>query len=175
MIDSRFIQMMARYNGWQNRVAYAAADTLDDAARRHDRGAFFGSIHRTLSHLLWADRIWLSRFDKCPPPDVPLSASGDFVADWAELYVQRRAMDAIIIAWADGYAAGPVNGNLDWYSGAAGRDVTAPLAMVIAHIFNHQTHHRGQIHAMLTAAGCRTDDSDLFLMPPPDWAGFDPR
>ncbi len=128
MIDNRFVQMMARYNGWQNRAAYAAADTLTDAERRLDRGAFFTSIHATLSHLLWADRIWLSRFDRCP-----------------------------------------------WYSGAAGRNVSAPLGIVLPHIFNHQTHHRGQVHAMLTAAGCRTEDTDLFLMPPADWLGFDPR
>jgi len=62
MIDVGYVQCMARYNGWQNRSLYGAADTLSDAERRRERGAFFGSIHKTLSHLLWADRIWLSRF-----------------------------------------------------------------------------------------------------------------
>lgn len=174
MIDHQFVRMMARYNRWQNRAAYAAAATLDDAARRQARGAFFGSIHRTCAHLLWADRIWLSRFDQCAPPGIALSDSGDFVGDWDDLVAQRRAMDATILAWADGFAEGPVAGTLNWYSGVMGRDVTAPLAVVIPHIFNHQTHHRGQIHAMLTAAGAKTQDSDLFLMPVDEWAGAAP-
>ena len=175
MIDNRFVQMMARYNGWQNRAAYAAADTLTDAERRLGRGAFFGSIHATLSHLLWADRIWLSRFDRCPPPDCPGKESGGFVADWDDLKAQRTAMDTLILAWADAMAPGAVAGDLDWYSGAAGRNISAPLGIVLPHICNHQTHHRGQVHAMLTAAGCRTEDTDLFLMPTADWLGFDPR
>jgi uncharacterized damage-inducible protein DinB len=172
MIDNRYLQMMARYNRWQNRVAYEAADSLDDEARTQDRGAFFGSIQRTLSHLLWADRIWLSRFDQCSPPQVPLAQSGNFAADWGDLKADRVAMDEVILAWANAYPIGPIDGRLDWYSGAAGRGVSAPLGVVIPHIFNHQTHHRGQVHAMLTAAGCKTADSDVFLMPPTYWAGL---
>ena len=67
MIDTAYVQRMARYNRWQNRNLYGVADTLSDDERRRERGAFFGSIHKTLSHLLWADRIWMSRFT----PDVP--------------------------------------------------------------------------------------------------------
>ena len=174
MIDNHYVRMMARYNRWQNRVAFMAAHGLDDAQRRADRGAFFGSIHRTLAHLLWADRIWFSRFDQCPPPGVPLAESGGFVTEWTDLTAQRTAMDGVILAWADDHTAGPVGGALTWFSGVAGREVTAPLGVVIPHIFNHQTHHRGQVHAMLTAAGATTQDSDLFLMPPADWGGVSP-
>lgn len=170
MIDHQFVRMMARYNRWQNQSAYAAAATLDDTARRHPRGAFFGSIHRTLAHLLWADRIWLSRFDRCAPPGITLADSGDFVDDWDDLVAQRATMDATILNWADAIDEGPILGSLTWYSGVAGREVTAPLGIVIPHIFNHQTHHRGQVHAMLTAAGAKTNDSDLFLMPPELWS-----
>jgi uncharacterized damage-inducible protein DinB len=172
MIDNRFLQMMARYNRWQNRVTYSAADMLDDEARQGDRGAFFGSIHRTLSHLLWADQIWFSRLGQCEKPDQPLAQSGDMVSEWVELQSLRQSMDAVILTWADAFPAGPISGKLDWFSGAAGREVSAPLGVVLPHIFNHQTHHRGQVHAMLTAAGCKTEDSDIFLMPPADWAGI---
>ena len=62
MIDRAYVQLMARYNRWQNENLYGAADRLSDAERRRERGAFFGSIHKTLSHLLWADNIQMSRF-----------------------------------------------------------------------------------------------------------------
>ena len=175
MIDNRFLRMMARYNGWQNRAIYAAADTLDEAARRAERGAFFGTIHATLSHLAWADRIWFSRFQCCTPPGGSIRDSTSFIDDWDALRSERKALDTMIVEWSDAFPEGPVTGNLDWYSGAAGRDVSLPLGIVLPHIFNHQTHHRGQVHAMLTAAGCATADTDLFLMPPADWQGFDPR
>ena len=66
MIDVHYVRCMARYNRWQNENLYGAADTLSDAERRGDRGAFFGSIHATLNHLLWADRIWMSRLAGTP-------------------------------------------------------------------------------------------------------------
>ena len=62
MIDTAYVQRMARYNRWQNQNLYGVADTLPDDERRRERGSFFGSIHKTLSHLLWADRVWMSRF-----------------------------------------------------------------------------------------------------------------
>jgi uncharacterized damage-inducible protein DinB len=68
MIDLGYVQRMARYNRWQNDNIYGVADTLPDTERRRDRGAFFGSIHATLSHLLWADRIWMNRLAGTPRP-----------------------------------------------------------------------------------------------------------
>jgi uncharacterized damage-inducible protein DinB len=62
-----------------------------------------------------------------------------------------------------------VEGNLKWFSGSVGREVEAPLAVLLPHIFNHQIHHRGQAHAMVTAAGGVTADTDLFLMPREFW------
>ena len=67
--------------------------------------------------------------------------------------------------WAHGLDDVALAGDLTWYSGAAGREVSRPMAMLVTHFFNHGTHHRGQVHAMLTAAGMRTDDTDLFMMP----------
>ena len=68
MIDRAYVQRMARYNRWQNENLYGVADGLSEAERQRERGAFFGTIHKTLSHLLWGDQIWMSRFTDLPQP-----------------------------------------------------------------------------------------------------------
>ncbi len=165
MITPEYLPMMARYNTWQNRSLYAAADGLEDAARRLDRGAFFGSIHDTLSHILWGDTIWMSRFDGWAPPEVAISDSGRFVLDWEALKERRQEADARIEDWAGRVGAADLEGELSWYSAAVEREITRPRALLIMQLFNHQTHHRGQVHAMLTAAGARPGDTDLPFMP----------
>jgi uncharacterized damage-inducible protein DinB len=169
MITSSYLRVMARYNRWQNGEIYGAAARLEDGARQAERGAFFGSILGTLSHLYWADRIWLSRFDLCEPPDVPNQESARFVENFDELRTLRQALDETLIDFCDEADDGPITGKLTWYSGAIGGEATAPLSVIFTHFFNHQTHHRGQVHAMLTAAGESTGDTDLFLMPQELW------
>lgn len=164
MITAAYCRTMARYNAWQNENLYGAADTLDEAARRADRGAFFGSIHGTLSHLLWGDRIWMSRFDGWAAPAGGIAGSRDFGGDWDAMMARRREADTAISDWARRLDDAGLEGDLSWYSGALQRDVQKPTALLVMHFFNHQTHHRGQVHAMLTAAGARPDDTDLFIM-----------
>jgi uncharacterized damage-inducible protein DinB len=156
---------MARYNGWQNANLYGAAEGLADDERRRDRGAFFGSIHGTLAHLLWGDTVWMSRFDGWEKPAVGLRDSAGFEPDWDRLRDRRKEADARIIDW--GRRVDPVwlASEASWYSAALGREVTRNAGLCVAHFFNHQTHHRGQVHAMLTAAGARPGDTDLFAMP----------
>ena len=102
MIDPAYVQRMARYNRWQNENLYGVADRLSDAERRRERGAFFGSIHQTLSHLLWGDRIWMSRFAGLPAPPGGIPQSVSLFPDWELLRRERDATDASIIGWADG-------------------------------------------------------------------------
>jgi uncharacterized damage-inducible protein DinB len=161
MIGTGYIKRMARYNRWQNENLYSAADRLPDEARRQDRGAFFGSIHGTLNHLLWADELWMSRFCGSPRPPGGIPESTSLRADWGELKRDRADFDERLIAWADALAESDVAGDLTYYSGAAKRDITAPKWLLITHVFNHQTHHRGQVHCMLTQAGIRPRDTDL--------------
>ena len=161
MIATGYVKRMARYNSWQNDNLYSAADQLSDAARRQDRGAFFRSIHATLNHLLWADEIWMSRFWGTPRPKGSIPESVNLRPDWDELKRDRIAFDQRIIAWSDGLADPDIAGDLTYYSGAAKRDVTAPKWLLIVHVFNHQTHHRGQVHCMLTQAGIRPGVTDL--------------
>ncbi len=156
---------MARYNLWQNRSILAAADALDDAARRADRGAFFGSIAGTLSHLLWGDLVWMGRFDGGPRPEVGIAGSAALFPDWDAYKSERTAADFRILDWATALEPFDLAGDLVWMSAAAGREVRKARVLCVAHFFNHQTHHRGQVHAMLTAAGARPGDTDLFLMP----------
>ena len=75
MIDRAYVQRMARYNRWQNENLYGVADRLSDDERRRERGAFFGSIHKTLNHLLWGDQSWMSRFTDLPRPKVGIPES----------------------------------------------------------------------------------------------------
>lgn len=165
MITPRYCQVMARYNRWQNKNAVAAADTLSDGLRAAGRGAFFGSVINTLRHTLWGDHIWMSRFDGWDAQDATIADSIEFGGEWPEYKTKRTITDARIIRWADHLSDGDLEGDLSWYSGALQREVTKPAAICIMHLFNHQTHHRGQVHAMLTASGARPGDTDLFIMP----------
>ena len=166
MITPAFVRLMADYNAEMNRRLYAAAARLSDAERRADRGAFWHSIHGTLTHLLWGDTQWMSRFDNWPKPEVAIKQSDRMVEDFAALCERREAADARIINWAGRVDAGWLAEDLVWFSGAAGREMRRQKGPLLVHFFNHQTHHRGQVHAMLTACGQETGDTDLFLVVP---------
>jgi uncharacterized damage-inducible protein DinB len=165
MITPAYVRTMAAYNRWQNRNLYGAADALSDEKRKEPCGAFFGSIHGTLNHLLWGDQTWMSRLAGMPTPKA--KSIKDSVAQyesWAELKAAREAFDEAIIGWAERSDAAALEGDLTWFSGAAGREITKPRALLIAHLFNHQTHHRGQVHCMLTQCGVRPADTDLPML-----------
>ena len=170
MITPSYARAMAAYNAEMNRRLYAAADTLDDASRRAEGGAFFGSIHGTLCHLLWGDTIWMSRFDGWEKPDVGIQGSADWITDWAALTAARIKADARIEDWAARLTPEDLAGDLIWFSGATGRDMRRPRWLLITHMFNHQTHHRGQAHALLTRAGAQTGATDLpWVIPDEAW------
>ena len=166
MIDPAYVRRMARYNRWQNANLYGVADTLSDGERRRERGAFFGSIHQTLSHLLWADRTWMSRFTpEVEKPQAGIPESVSLYPDWGELKRERAVFDNTMVAWADRLDPASIAGDLSYYSRGAGRDITAPKWALITHMFNHQTHHRGQVHCMLTQAGGKPHTTDFPFLP----------
>jgi len=164
-ITPEYCRLMARYNQWQNKGLMALVGKLSDADLRADRGAFFKSILGTLNHLLWADTIWLSRLTGQPPPAVGIADSVTFASDKAEWARLRFLMDGRLREWARGLDAVDLVGHLHWHSGALGRDISNPIAICVMHMFNHQTHHRGQVHAMLTALGHDPGVTDLAFMP----------
>ena len=166
MITSDYVRAMASYNRWQNENLYGAADTLTDAQRKEQRGAFFGSIHGTLNHLLWGDQIWMSRFAGTPKPKSPgIPDSTEMYEAWNDLKRERRAFDEVIIGWAERLDPAWLESDLTWFSGALGREVTRPKALLLTHFFNHQTHHRGQVHCMLTQCGVKPGITDLSFQP----------
>jgi len=165
MIDPAYVRRMARYNRWQNENLYGVADARSDEERRRERGAFFGSIHKTLSHLLWGDQIWMSRFSNVPKPNAGIPESVSLYPDWDGLKRERASFDETMIGWADKLDASSLAGDLTWYSGALKRDLTRPKWQLVTHLFNHQTHHRGQVHCMLTQAGGKPHSTDLPALP----------
>ena len=166
MITPAYVRTMAAYNAEMNRRLYGAAAQLSDSERRMPRGVFWGSIHGTFNHLLWGDRQWMSRFDGWPRPATPIKESAGMIEDFAVLRAERDKADAEISRWAAKVDDAWLDEDLTWFSGAANREIRAPLRLLVTHFFNHQTHHRGQAHAMVTAAGQATGDTDLFLVVP---------
>lgn len=163
MISPDWVRMMARYNAWQNKGLRRDVEGLDEAEARRDRGAFFGSILGTANHLLWGDAIWLHRFAGTPAPEGGIAESPRLTPDVAAWSGRRSQTDAAITGWAE--ALTTCDGDLTWYSTVAGREISKPMPLLLTHFFTHQAHHRGQIHAMLTAAGIRPQDTDLPFMP----------
>ncbi len=170
MIDPDYARRMARYNAWQNRQMAEALDGVALEVLREDHGAFFGSILGTLSHVLWADRVWMHRFapDRVAAPGRSIAESPDLCPTFGVWDADRFALDGQIGLWAERLHAVDLTGDLTWYSGALGREVCKPVALCVVHMFNHQTHHRGQVHAMMTRAGLAAPVTDLFAMPEED-------
>ena len=165
MITPAYIIEMAAYNVVQNNGLCRVVQAMDEADVRADRGAFFGSIFGTLNHLLWGDLLWMSRFDGGPAQSPVIADSAAFTAAVGDGADQRIRTDARIVTWAAGVTASDLSGDLTWFSGSLNAEVAKPTATCITHFFNHQTHHRGQLHAMLTAAGQTPDATDLVFMP----------
>ncbi|WOI53154.1 DinB family protein [Parvularcula sp. LCG005] len=168
MTSPSFLRHLARYNRWQNDSLYGAADQLSDDDRRADRGAFFRSIHNTLLHILWADKVWHARLTGADLPALPMvnMREADEPTPWTDLRKDRAALDQVICDWMDSLAPADIDGELTWHSAFAQRTFTQPRALLFAHMFNHQTHHRGQVHHMLTTLGLRMTDTDMPFMPP---------
>ena len=166
MITPSFVRTMAAYNAEMNRRLYAAAARLSDAERKADRGAFWGSLQGTLCHLLWGDCIWMSRFAGWPKPAVPLKESAGMVEEFSALQAARVKADEGISGWAGEVDEAWLAADQTWFSGGAGKELTKPRHLLVTHMFNHQTHHRGQVHALLTRAGEKTGDTDLFIVVP---------
>jgi uncharacterized damage-inducible protein DinB len=163
MIDAEYARTMARYNRWMNERLYALCASLGEEERRRDRGAFWKSIHGTLNHLCYADLAFLSRFTGDPGEVPPLGV--ELYASFAELLADRNAIDARLDAWAgsltDAWLAAPHT----YTSRVDGRTRTAPAWVLVAHLFNHQTHHRGQLTTLLSQMGHDCGVTDLPFMP----------
>ncbi len=163
MFTGTYALLMAEYNRWMNEKAYAAAATLTDEERKRDRGAFFKSIHATLNHILSIDGVWLGRFDGKRYPSLP--PGQDLHDDFDRLRAARVDLDEAILAWARSMTPETLAEPMTWTAKVYAFTQTHPRWVQAAQMFNHQTHHRGQVHAMLTAAGLDVGPTDLPMMP----------
>ena len=152
-------EMFAAYNAWANRRLYDAAAEMDDAALKAQAGAFFGSLFGTLSHLLIADQIWMHRLEGDGP--APASLTEQPHADLSDLRAAREATDERIVRYVEGLSAEALAGEVTYTTITGPATMTQRRDHALAHIFNHQTHHRGQCHHMLTAAGRDAPPLDL--------------
>jgi len=167
LVNPVFVRTMAAYNAEMNRRLYAAAGRIPDPARREPRGAFWGSLHGTLCHLLWGDQMWMSRFDGWTKPTVIQKQSPTLVDDFDELRRLRVDADEKISAWAGRVTEAWLAEDQSWFSASVQKELRSPRSFLVTHFFNHQTHHRGQAHALITACGENTGDTDLFLVVEP--------
>jgi uncharacterized damage-inducible protein DinB len=161
-MKSRY-QMFATYNSWCNERLYDAAASLSDDDYRADRGAFFKSVHGTLNHLLVGDRIWMRRFTGAG--EMPPSLDAILYDDFDVLRAARRVQDTLISRYIDGLSEGDLLGTLRYRSVVRPQAIEQPLSPALDHFFNHQTHHRGQAHALLSSliGNDKTPSFDLII------------
>jgi uncharacterized damage-inducible protein DinB len=164
---------LARYNRWMNERIYAVAATLSSEQRRRDLGAFFGSVHLTLTHLLICDRAWLARLrgDReeyvfCDPAGqrVPvLGSAHDIYPDFDVLTRERNVTDDRICAWVADLGTNDLQAMVE-YKDTRGTPYDHAMWWALLHMFNHQTHHRGQVTTLLKQLGADPGVTDLIAM-----------
>lgn len=161
-MKSRY-QMFAAYNAWCNERLYDAAATVSDADYRADRGAFFKSLHGTLNHLLVGDRIWMKRFTGVG--EQPPSLDAILFDDFAALRAARRSQDTLISRYIDRLSEADLTRSIRYRTVVNPQTIEQALAPALDHFFNHQTHHRGQAHALLSAilGNEKTPSFDLII------------
>jgi uncharacterized damage-inducible protein DinB len=155
---------MARFNEWVNRQLYDKVAALDDEAYRADTGIFFNSIHHTLNHLLVVDRLWIGRVTGT---DRGIHSLDQILfEDFASLRAARETEDRGLIALLDEMPEGKIEALVQFSTIKRDRHLEARVRDLLSGLFNHQTHHRGQIYAVLQQRGMELPDVDLpFFLP----------
>lgn len=154
---------MAAYNQWMNEKLYACASELPDEVRKRDMGAFFGSIHLTLNHIYVGDEAWMQRLAR--EPVSMTSAREERFADFQELWDARRLLDQRIARWAESVTDEFTDGMFRFTSVAYRREIELPGWAAVMQVFNHQTHHRGQVTTLLMQVGKDPGATDIPMMP----------
>ena len=155
-----YFRRFAAYNRWANQRLYAACAALPEGEYKASRPAFFGSIHRTLNHILVADLAWLGRLLGADIPNVPLDT--ELYTSLDELAVARAREDATLVAYVDGLDEAGL-ARVVSYKNTQGVAYSNPCGVILQHAFNHQTHHRGQVHDMLVATPVAPPPLDLIM------------
>lgn len=157
-----YLRLMATYNRWFNGRLYELCAGLSDRQRKENRGAFFGSIHGTLNHILLADRVWLGRLSA--EPFKVTSLAQELYSDFGTLAAEREKTDAALHSYVVNCQVSELHKPFP-YRNTAGTEKTFPLFVVLTHVFNHQTHHRGQVTTLLSQFGIDIGATDIIAMP----------
>ena len=170
---TEYLQRMARYNQWMNRKLYKKVQLLPTDEIAKDRGAFFDSILGTLNHILVADMFWLRRFAGCKDCAEALASVRemtmptdlrDFLYDDIQVLASKREeLDQLILSFSETWSSEMLTSPIR-YRNMAGEKHEQPLGPLLQHLFNHQTHHRGQVTTMLSQAGIDPEATDLLVM-----------
>jgi uncharacterized damage-inducible protein DinB len=153
--------MFGHYNAWANSRLYDAAARLSNEQYRADRGAFFKSVHGSLNHLLVTDRIWMQRFTG--EGEAPNRLDAILFETLDELRVARETEDRRIVDFVERLDEARIAGTIKYRRVSSPEQFEQQLAPALAHWFNHQTHHRGQIHALLTGLVGTAPELDLLF------------
>ena len=153
--------MFAGYNAWANRRLYDAAASLSDADYRADRGAFFKSMHGTLNHLLATDLIWMKRLTGAG--EAPDRLDAVLHETFSPLRAAREAEDRRIVAWVQGLDEEKLRGTIRYRRVSTPEEFEQATMPALDHWFNHQTHHRGHAHMILTSLGRPAPELDLLF------------
>ena len=152
-------QAFAQYNQIMNQRVYEICSGIPDEIRKQDRGAFFKSIHRTLDHLILGDRAWMNRLSDKTYTIVKIG--DDLFDDFDEMARARVDLDSDICQWTSTLTDDWLSSELTWTTTIDGTQRTQPHWLLVSQIFNHQTHHRGQLSTLLNQAGYDIGVTDL--------------
>jgi uncharacterized damage-inducible protein DinB len=162
MKQGSYYELMAEYNHWMNQKLYALCAEISDEIRKQDRGAFFKSIHGTLNHLLFGDRVWLGRFTGQP---FAAQMGQELYADFAELRREREKTDQFLLKWTQTLTEDWLQQSFQYTSGVDKKTRVLPTWILVTHMFNHQIHHRGQLTTLLSQLGYDPGITDLPWLP----------
>jgi uncharacterized damage-inducible protein DinB len=162
MTNLAYYRTMAQYNQWMNQKLYAICAEIPDSVRKQDRGAFFKSIHGTLNHLLFGDRTWMGRFINQPF----IARIGDeLYSDFDQLRQAQQQTDQQILDWVEQLSPDWLSQPFTYTSGVDQKTRTLPTWLLVTQMFNHQTHHRGQLTTLLSQLGYDPGVTDLPWLP----------
>lgn len=163
MYKGSYYQLMAEYNHWMNQKIYSVCAEIPDEKRKQDLGAFFQSIHGTLNHLLYGDKAWMGRFTNNP---FSVKIIGQqLYADFDDLRRERENTDLQILEWVKNLDSNWLNQPNEYVSNVDHQQYILPTWVLVTHMFNHQTHHRGQVTTLIKQLGYEPGVTDIPWLP----------
>lgn len=162
MIDHNQFELLADYNQWMNKKIYSICSQLSDSELRANRGAFFGSVYHTLNHIMYGDLAFMSRFTD--DPEIVPELGVELFETFSQLKTARFELDARISDWVENLEENWLVETQTYTSKVDGKRRSIPRWVLVIHMFNHQTHHRGQITTLLSQLGLDVGSTDIPFM-----------